>query len=109
MNRIAGKIEKGVINLGMPEIITGEGTKQQAITDLIQSVALQEAALAHMMNAEGEKMQKIIAMEGVSTDDLLKLNASVSQFVSAVSRLEMLLVAKLELFADEQDDETDGT
>ena len=87
--------------MGMPVITPGEGSREQAITDLIQSVALQEAALAHMMNAEGEKMQKIIAMDSVSTDDLLKLNKSVTQLVSAISRLEMLFIAKLELFAEE--------
>jgi len=96
--------------MGMPEIKPGEGTRQQAVTDIIQSVALQEAALAHMMNAEGEKMQKIIGMDDVSTEDLFKLNKSVSQLVSAIARLEMLFVAKLELFCDEfgkEDDKED--
>ena len=87
--------------MGMPVITPGQGTRDQAITDLIQSVALQEAALAHMMNAEGEKMQKIIAMTDVNTDELMELNKSVTQLVSAISRLEMLFVAKLELFAEE--------
>jgi hypothetical protein len=90
--------------MGMPVITPGEGSRTQAITDLIQSVALQEAALAHMMNAEGEKMQKIIAMDDVSIDELMKLNKSVTQLVSAISRLEMMFVAKLELFSDEQDE-----
>jgi len=89
--------------MGMPVITPGEGTRKQAITDLIQSVALQEAALAHMMNAEGEKMQKIVAMEGVNIDELMTLNKSVTQLVSAISRLEMMFIAKLELFADEND------
>ena len=89
--------------MGMPVITPGEGTRDQAITDLIQSVALQEAALAHIMNAEGKKMQKIIAMEDVSADELMDLNKSVSQLISAISRLEMLFTAKLELFADEKD------
>jgi len=92
-----------VIYVGMPVITPGEGTRKQAITDLIQSVALQEAALAHMMNAEGEKMQKIIAMDDVSIDELMKLNKSVTQLISAISRLEMLFTAKLELFAEEQE------
>lgn len=92
-----------MIDVGMPVITPGEGTRDQAITDLIQSVALQEAALAHIMNAEGKKMQKIIAMEDVSADELMDLNKSVSQLISAISRLEMLFTAKLELFADEKD------
>jgi hypothetical protein len=87
--------------MGMPVITPGEGTREQAITDIISSVALQEAALAHILNAEGEKMQAIIAMPGVTPDQLLDLNRSVSQMVSAVTRLEMTLQSKLELFAEE--------
>jgi len=87
--------------MGMPVITPGEGTRAQAITDLIQSVALQEAALAHIMNAEGEKMQKIIAMDDIDVTGLMDLNKSVTQLVSAIARLEMLFTAKLELFSDE--------
>ena len=75
-----------------------KGSKKQAITDLIQSVALQEAALAHIINAEGKKMQKIIAMGEVSAKKLMVLNRSVTQLVSTISRLEMLFTSKLELF-----------
>jgi hypothetical protein len=87
--------------MGMPVITPGEGTREQAITDIISSVALQEAALAHILNAEGEKMQAIIAMPDVTPDQLLDLNRSVSQMVSAITRLEMTLQSKLELFAEE--------
>jgi len=89
--------------MGMPVITPGEGTREQAITDLIQSVALQEAALAHIMNAEGKKMQKIIAMDNVDVNELMELNKSVTQLISSISRLEMLFTAKLELFAGEQE------
>ncbi|MCL2703097.1 MAG: hypothetical protein FWE91_05775 [Defluviitaleaceae bacterium] len=84
--------------MGMPVITPGEGSRDQAITDIIQSVALQEAALAHILNAEGEKMQAIIGMEDVTPAQLLKLNKSVEQMLNAITRLEMMLQAKLELF-----------
>ena len=84
--------------MGMPVITPGKGTRKQAITDLIQSVALQETALSHLLNAEGEKMQKFIATEGVTTSQLMDLNKSVTKLVSAISRLEMMFTAKLELF-----------
>jgi hypothetical protein len=87
--------------MGMPVITPGEGSREQAITDIISSVALQEAALAHILNAEGEKMQAIIAMPDVTPEQLLDLNGSVTQMVNAVTRLEMTLQSKLELFADE--------
>lgn len=87
--------------MGMPIITPGTGTREQAITDIIESIALQETALSHILNAEGEKMQAIIGREDVTVDELLELNKSVGTLVSAVSRLELLLQSKLELFSDE--------
>jgi len=87
--------------MSMPIITPGEGTREQAVTDLIESVALQETALSHIINAEGEKMQKIIAREDATPDQLMTLNKSVEQLVNAIMRLEMMLQAKLELFSSE--------
>lgn len=87
--------------MSMPIITPGDGSREQAITDLIQSVALQETALSHILNAEGEKMQAIIGMEHVTIDELLELNKSVASMVSAITRLEIILQAKLELFSNE--------
>lgn len=42
--------------MGMPVITASATTRDQAITDLIQSVALEETALSHILNAEGEKI-----------------------------------------------------
>ncbi len=87
--------------MGMPVITPGESTRSQAITDLIESVALQETALSHIINAEGEKMQAIIGMEDISSDELLELNNSVQTMITAILRLEIIIQSKLELFSDE--------
>lgn len=89
--------------MGMPIIKPSGTTRTQAITDLIQSVALQEAALAHILNAEGEKMQKFIDREYVDNDELLELNESVNRMVNSVTRLEVILQSKLELFTADDD------
>ena len=36
--------------------------RSQAVSDLLESVALQQAALAHILNAEGEKLQKVLSL-----------------------------------------------
>ena len=87
--------------MSMPIITPGKGSREQAITDLIQSVALQEAALSRIMNAEGEKMQAILCMDNVKVEELLMFNKSVESMINTVMKLEIILQAKLELFSSE--------
>lgn len=84
--------------MSMPVIIPSTTTRPQAITDIIESVALEQTALSHILNAEGEKLQKVIAMTGVTQAQLLAVNCSVKSMVNTITRLEMVLQAKLELF-----------
>ena len=84
--------------MGMPVITPSETTRAQAVTDIIESVALQETALSHILNAEGEKIQKMVALPDVTPEVLLAANKSVESMVNAVSRLEMILQSKLSTF-----------
>ncbi|MEG1459360.1 MAG: hypothetical protein RR056_06325 [Acetivibrio sp.] len=87
--------------MSMPIIIPSTTTRDQAVTDLIASVALEETALSHILNAEGEKLQVFIAIQSVTPEELLSVNKSVQSMVNAVTRLEMVLQAKLELVSCE--------
>ena len=84
--------------MGMPVITASSITREQAITDLIQSVAPEEAALSHILSAEGEKIQKVVALPDVTPETLLAANKSVESMVNAVSRLEIILQSKLSAF-----------
>jgi len=67
--------------------------------DLLESVALAQTALSHVLNAEGEKLQRVIA----STDDpdtLLAVNRSVNQAVVNTTFLEQVLYQKLALIQE---------
>lgn len=86
--------------MGMPVITPSHTTRCQAITDIIESVALQETALSHILNAEGEKIQKAVAREHVETDHLLQVNKSVEQTIRTIAQLEVILQGKLALFRD---------
>ncbi|MEG0365822.1 MAG: hypothetical protein RR585_03240 [Coprobacillus sp.] len=86
--------------MSMPVITHGDVTREEAITDIIESVALEETALSHILNAEGEKLQAVIAISGVSAETLLATNKSVKGMVDAVTRLEVVLQSKLALFED---------
>ena len=85
--------------MSMPVITPGTGTRCQAITDIITSVALEQTGLSHIINAEGEKIQKIVAT-AQTADEMLKVNKSVQMMLGAITRLEMVLQGKLELFGD---------
>lgn len=66
-----------------------------ACSDIVESIALIETALSHILNAEGEKLQKIIA----STDSVEKImcaNKSIQDTVTSITHLEIVLHDKLE-------------
>ena len=86
--------------MGMPVITSSTTTRSQAITDIIQSVALEETALSHILNAEGEKIQRVVAMENATAEILLETNKSVEAMVNSISNLEMILKDKIDLFKD---------
>jgi hypothetical protein len=71
----------------------------ESVADLIQSIALEEAALAHILNAEGEKLQKIVALTE-DPEDLLRFQKGLATVLQAVIKTEMLLQFKLEKVMD---------
>ncbi|MBU3110041.1 hypothetical protein [Clostridium lacusfryxellense] len=69
--------------------------KSQAVTDIIESIALQEIELAHIINVEGEKIQRGIAL-ATNIDELISLDSTVNQTLTNVIKIQMLLHFKLE-------------
>lgn len=86
--------------MSMPVITPSQTTRDQAITDIIESVALEQAALSHIINAEGEKLQKAINLCGVDQKKLIEINKSVERTIRSISQLEIILQSKLSLFED---------
>ena len=66
----------------------------QAITDIIQSVAMQETALSHILNAEGEKIQKFVSIDDIRSDQLLMLNDSVKSLVRISCKVRICSTGK---------------
>ena len=69
--------------------------KEQAVADIIESIALEETGLAHIINAEGEKIQRALEIAD-STDDLINVNKSVKDTIVNIIKMQMLLQFKLE-------------
>ena len=68
----------------------------EAAAQIMGSIALGEAALAHIMNAEGEKIQAAVANTS-DVDKMIEVNASVRDTLKQVNDLEQTLLAKLQL------------
>ena len=83
--------------MSMPKIECTNIDKCCAAASLLESVALEETAISHILNAEGEKLQKIICMSTCSHHDLLEANKSVENMVEKITALEEVLKQKLEL------------
>lgn len=64
--------------------------------DVIESVALMETSLSHILNSEGEKLQKILK-ETDSICEILKTNDSINKTIMNITMLEQLLYEKLKL------------
>ncbi|MEG0768632.1 MAG: hypothetical protein RSG59_01810 [Ruthenibacterium sp.] len=85
--------------MGMPVIKPGTITRGDAVGNIIESVAMEEAAFAHILNAESEKLMAVVNNNSATPEQLLAINESVQKAISAISRLEMQLKAKLDLFS----------
>ncbi len=65
-------------------------------SSLIDSVAKIEVALSGIIHAEGEKIQRALD-HSLCMEDILKVNDSVKHTISQITKLENLLLKKLEL------------
>ncbi|AGB41226.1 hypothetical protein Halha_1280 [Halobacteroides halobius DSM 5150] len=81
----------------MPKVPKRE--QEESLTDLLESIALEETALAHFMNAEAEKVQAVAKMmeeEDIDMKEVLEFQDSVSKSMRTPIKKEILLQFKLE-------------
>ena len=80
--------------------------RTQVINMLLASVALEEIGLAHIINAEGEKLQAVLgtlpglSITATSISGLLSVNREVRRSLQTVLKNQMLLEFKLEDILD---------
>ena len=74
--------------------------KEEAINAILTSIAMEEASLSHILNAEGEKIQHFIGSfkhKEEHLDKLLEVNESVSNVIDQITDLQLILKSKLKL------------
>ncbi|MCL1881257.1 MAG: hypothetical protein FWF76_03675 [Oscillospiraceae bacterium] len=79
-------------------------SQEEALNSILSSIAMEELALSHILNAEGEKIQ--YAIEHIrqhncnaSLQELLEINESASSMIQQIINLEMILTNKLQAVA----------
>ena len=84
--------------MGVPVIPCVE--QRQALTNLLESIALEETALAHVVNAEGEKIQAMACQMTKACPpnncDVLAFQKSVVNVIQTAIKMQILLQFKLE-------------
>ncbi len=85
--------------MSMPTIPDLDGhiniTRSQAKTLLLVSIGMEELALAHLLNAEAEKVQYVLS-ENPNLDQVIAINTVVQSTLKDIIKKEMLLEFKLE-------------
>lgn len=77
-------------------------TREEAINMVLSSIAFEELGLAHLINAEAEKIQYVLGTldtqpaTSPTIDELIEINKSVEHTMRSVIKTQMLLQFKLE-------------
>jgi len=79
-----------------------EGSVENSIYQILSSIAMEELALSHILNAEGEKLQYVLGTLDESElpvpltiDEIIDINQSVKDMVQQVGFTQMLLLGKM--------------
>jgi len=103
---VAASRGKGDGAVGMPDYPDGSRRPgwNETIIDLMESIALEEMALAHLVNAEAEQLQAFVG-EALdfptrpSNGDILRFNAALARVLETLMFKELFLLRKLETAA----------
>jgi hypothetical protein len=81
-------------------------SRGDVINLLLASIAFEELGLAHIINAEGEKLQAVlgtlpgVSLTASSVSQLLSVNQSIERTLRTVLKTQMMLQFKLEDILD---------
>jgi len=79
-------------------------SRRQAITDVIESIAMEEKGIAAILKVEAKKIQKVIDCPCPDVSDIIGINNSVCHCLKNIIKLQMILEFKLEEVSDIIDD-----
>lgn len=75
--------------------------REEAVNQILSSIAMEELGMSHILNAEGEKLQYILGtLPGLSgpaatVKDVLNANGSVKDLLETATQNQLLLKSKM--------------
>lgn len=73
----------------------------QAINNLIASIALEETSLSQTIHSQATKLDTIINNQGITANDLDDVESCLNSMNQAIIKLETILKAKIDFFNSE--------
>ena len=83
--------------MSMPQMPDVNTDRKSAVTAVIMSIAMEELAIAHILNAEGEKLQYVLGTLGdidpgeITICDIMAVNKSILETMREARKTEMIL------------------
>ena len=87
--------------MSLPTFPNSNITRDDAINQILSSIAMEELGLSHILNAEGEKLQYVLGtLDGVSgpvpsVEEILAVNDSIQKTLQATMQNQIVLKAKM--------------
>lgn len=81
-------------NICKDDCINPISNNEDACNNILNSIALIEASLSHILNSEGEKLQKILKSTN-NIEEILCVNKEVNKSIINITQLEHVLYSKL--------------
>ena len=89
--------------MSMPNFpdISPDITQEKALSMILASIAMEELAFSHILNAEGEKLQYILGtLPGkkhgcTSTEEILEINKSIERVLDSILQNQMIISNKM--------------
>jgi len=87
--------------MSLPSFPKPKITRDDAINQILSSIAMEELGISHILNAEGEKIQYALGtLEGTENpqatiDEVLAVNESVQRTLQATAQNQMILKNKM--------------
>jgi len=89
--------------MSMPEIPKHKHRPniEETIIDLLESIALEEISLSHLINAQAETLQAFVGEDldfptNPSNSDILRFNVTIQRVMETIMFKELFLLRKLE-------------